>query len=118
MARSILIKASLPLLMLAAAALTTEAVPYNTCSPPPADIPVVPVGLENRCGIINNVNYVCRTDQTPPLTCATMPGQTQTICLQTSQEGGPCNNQFTRCAAGLTCVIPPGQWQGRCVRPQ
>jgi hypothetical protein len=79
---------------------------------PPSGSPVF-VGLANPCGVIDGVNYVCLPNS--GLTCDTMPGQTQRICVRTSQLGGPCNNQFTKCATGLTCDIPFGQWAGTCV---
>jgi hypothetical protein len=70
----------------------------------------VNVGLGNECGLINGVNYKCW----PGMTCDKMPGATVKTCVYVSQAGGACNPDHTKCAAGLTCVIPEGQWAGVC----
>ncbi|KAI8057785.1 hypothetical protein BDF22DRAFT_662362 [Syncephalis plumigaleata] len=55
------------------------------------------VGFTEKCGFLNNSYRYCQ------------------ICLKTGQSGDPCDNDSTRCAAGLKCSITPGQWRGTCV---
>jgi hypothetical protein len=68
------------------------------------------VGLGNQCGWIGGVNYQCW----PGMTCDRMPGAATKTCIYISSAGGTCNPDHYKCASGLKCVTPPGQWNGVC----
>ncbi|KAI8058183.1 hypothetical protein BDF22DRAFT_652298 [Syncephalis plumigaleata] len=113
---TILLKISL--LLVLGSALLVEAIPQdNPAAPHQHHHPQHPTNRDRGpCqSVWSDRRYQLRCVPNSGLTCDTMPGQTQRICVTTSPLGGPCNNQFTKCATGLSCNIPFGQWAGTCI---
>jgi hypothetical protein len=66
------------------------------------------VGLGDIC---NNISRLCDNGRF----CLPIEGRPATYCVNLVTPGGECDNEYNQCTIGHKCVVPSGQYKGKCL---